>query len=81
MNENLAFTIHIRDAPVDSQEGAGDSTLIRRVCATGVLNLPPVSRVGKPKNDTLFWTSLGGGGHFHINQYGMCRFSGYHFSA
>ena len=23
----------------------------------------------------------GGGGHFHINLYGTCRFSGYHFSA
>ena len=27
----------------------GDSTLIRRVCATGVLNLSPCSGVGKPK--------------------------------
>ena len=23
----------------------------------------------------------GEGGHFYINLYGMCRFSGYHFSA
>ena len=22
-----------------------------------------------------------GGGHFHVNLYGTCRFSGYHFSA
>ena len=34
----------------------GDSTMIRRVCATGVLNLPPCSGVGKPKKDTLFWS-------------------------
>ena len=33
-----------------------DSALIRRVCATGVLNLSPCSRVGKPKKDTLFWS-------------------------
>ena len=25
--------------------------------------------------------SPGGGGHFHINLYETCRFSGYHFSA
>ena len=31
------------------------STLIRRVCATGVLNLPPFSGVEKPKKYTLFW--------------------------
>ena len=36
--------------------GGGDSTLTRRVCATGVLNLPPCSGVGKPKKDTLFWS-------------------------
>ena len=36
--------------------GGGDSTLIRRVCATGILNLPPCSGVGKPKKDTLFWS-------------------------
>ena len=36
--------------------GGGDSTLIRRVCATGVLNLSPCSGVGKPKKDTLFWS-------------------------
>ena len=34
----------------------GDSTLIRRVCATGVLNLSPCSGVGKPKKDTLHWS-------------------------
>ena len=34
----------------------GDSTLIRRVCATGVLNLSPCSGVGKPKKDTLLWS-------------------------
>ena len=34
----------------------GDLTLIRRVCATGVLNLSPCSGVGKPKKDTLFWS-------------------------
>ena len=30
------------------------------------------------------WTvkpTPGGGGHFHINLYGACRFSGYYFSA
>ena len=36
--------------------GGGDSTLIRRVCATRVLNLSPCSGVGKPKNDTLLWS-------------------------
>ena len=36
--------------------GGGDSTLIRRVCAIGVLNLSPCSGVGKPKKDTLFWS-------------------------
>ena len=34
----------------------GNSTLIRQVCATGVLNLSPRSGVGKPKKDTLFWS-------------------------
>ena len=34
----------------------GDSTLIRRVCATSLLNLSPCSGVGKPKKDTLFWS-------------------------
>ena len=34
----------------------GNSTLIRRVCATGVLNLSPCSGVGKPKKDTLLWS-------------------------
>ena len=38
-----------------SGEG-GDSTLIRRVCATGVLNLSPSSGVGKPKQNTLLWS-------------------------
>ena len=33
-----------------------NSTLIRRVCATGILNLSPCSGVGKPKKDTLFWS-------------------------
>ena len=39
--------------------GGGSSTLIRRVCATGVLNLSPCSGVGKPKKDTLrmLWRS------------------------
>ena len=36
--------------------GEGDSALIRRVCATGVLNLSPCSGVGKPKKDTLLWS-------------------------
>ena len=36
--------------------GGGDSTLIRLVCATGVLNLSPCFGVGKPKKDTLFWS-------------------------
>ena len=36
--------------------GGGNSTLIRRVCATGVLNLSPCSGVGKPKKDTLLWS-------------------------
>ena len=34
----------------------GDSTLIRPVCATGVLNLSPCSGVGKPKKDALLWS-------------------------
>ena len=38
------------------QSRGGDSTLIRRVCATGVLNLSPCSGVGKPKKDTLLWS-------------------------
>ena len=37
------------------QKNSKDSALIRRVCATGVLNLSPCSGVGKPKKDTLFW--------------------------
>ena len=36
--------------------GGGDSTLIRRVCATGVLNLSPCSGEGKPKTYTLVWS-------------------------
>ena len=36
--------LHPGDTP-----GGGDSTLIRRVCATGGLNLLPCSGVGKPK--------------------------------
>ena len=35
----------------------GDSTLIRWVCATGIVNLSPCSGVGKPKKDTLLWSS------------------------
>ena len=34
----------------------GNSTLIRRVCATSILNLSPCSGVGKPKKDTLLWS-------------------------
>ena len=34
----------------------GNSTLIRRVCATGVLNLSPCSGVDKPKKYTFFWS-------------------------
>ena len=40
----------------NSYPGGGDSTLIRRVCATSVLNLSPCSGVGKPKKDTLLWS-------------------------
>ena len=36
--------------------GGGNSTLIRRVCATGVLNLSLCSGVGKPKKDILLWS-------------------------
>ena len=36
--------------------GGGNSTLIRRVCTTGILHLSPCSGVGKPKKDTLFWS-------------------------
>ena len=36
--------------------GGGNSTLIRRVYATGVINLSPCSGVGKPKKDTLLWS-------------------------
>ena len=32
------------------QPRRGDSTLIRRVCATGIINLPSCSGVEKPKN-------------------------------
>ena len=32
-----------------------NSALIRRIFATGILNLPPCSRVEKPKKYTLFW--------------------------
>ena len=32
-----------------SRGRGGDSTLIRQVCATGVLNLSPCSGLGKPK--------------------------------
>ena len=35
--------------------GGGESTSIRWVCATGVLNLPPCSGVEKAKKYTLFW--------------------------
>ena len=49
----IALSIH----PGRGGGGGGvDSTLIRRVCATGVLNLSPRSGVGKPKKDTLFWS-------------------------
>ena len=34
----------------------GNSTLIRWVCATGILNLSPCSGVGKLKKDTLLWS-------------------------
>ena len=34
--------------------GRGDSTLIRRACATGVSNLPPCPRAEKPRKYTLF---------------------------
>ena len=36
--------------------GVGNSTLIRLVCATSVLNLSPCSGVEKPKKYTLFWS-------------------------
>ena len=36
--------------------GRGGSTLIGRVCATCVLNLPPCSGVENPKKYTLFWS-------------------------
>ena len=39
-----------------STRGGGDSTLIRQVCATGILNLSPCSGVGKPEKDTLLWS-------------------------
>ena len=39
-----------------SREGGGDLTLVRRVCANGVLNLPPCSGVEKPKKYTLSWS-------------------------
>ena len=35
--------------------GGGDSALIRRVCATGVLNFSPCSGVGKLKKDGLLY--------------------------
>ena len=38
------------------QPQGGNSVLIRRVCATGVLNLSPCSGVWKPKKDTLLWS-------------------------
>ena len=42
---------YVRLVAVTSQ--GENSTLIRRVCATGVVNLSPCSGVGKPKKDTL----------------------------
>ena len=36
--------------------GEGNSTLIRWVCATSILNLSPCSGMGKPKKDTLLWS-------------------------
>ena len=41
---------------VKSCNPGGNSTLIRRVCATGVLNLSPCSGVEKPKKYTPFWS-------------------------
>ena len=46
----LNFHSHLTFTP------GGDSTLIRWVCATSVLNLSPCSGAGKPKKDTLFWS-------------------------
>ena len=36
--------------------GGGDPIMIRRVCATNILNLPACSVVEKPKKYTLFWS-------------------------
>ena len=36
--------------------GGEDSTFIRRVCASEVVNLSPCSGVGKSKKDTLLWS-------------------------
>ena len=46
----------IPDFEPEQVPGGGNSTLIRQVYATGVLNLSPCSGVGKPKKDTLLWS-------------------------
>ena len=44
--------MNTKENPISKTPG-GDSTLVRRVCAIGVLNLSRCSGVGKPQNDTL----------------------------
>ena len=53
-NSNLLFSCHLGQLKFTSQEGGGgggvkNSTLIRRVCATGILHLPSCSGVENPK--------------------------------
>ena len=50
------FLIGKSSEKVPLHPGGGNSTLIRQVCATGILNLSPCSGVGKPKRDTLLWS-------------------------
>ena len=54
--EKLAWCHMCNTFHIDPGGGGEDSTLIRWVCATDVLNLLPCSGVGKPKKDTLLWS-------------------------
>ena len=54
--EAVLFAMHMHNRRHFSLGEGGNSTLIRRVCATDVLNLSPCSGVGKPKKDTLLWS-------------------------
>ena len=54
------------------------------LCRLLILSPRTVPNMSAYRADYLFHAVIGvpgGGGHFHINLYGTCRFSGYHFSA